>query len=71
MPISQPKPQLKPLIEPRWCDPVFHTADNQPALLPRIRAARAARSAQIEQEHLRRALYAACERAPLGWEIAR
>ena len=51
---------LKPLIEPRWCDPVFHTADNQPALLPKIRT-----------EKLRRALYAGCERAPLGWENAR
>lgn len=54
-----PKPQLKPLIEPRWATPNFHTADNQPALLPRIRA-----------EKLRRALYAGCERAPLGWETA-
>ena len=57
MPISRPKPQLKPLIEPRWATPNFHTVDNQPALLPRIRA-----------EKLRRALYAACERAPLGWD---
>ena len=47
----------KPLIEPRWCSPHFHTADNQPALLPRIL-----------HERARRALYQNCERAPLGWD---
>ena len=41
----------------RWPTPGFHITDNHADLLPRIRT-----------EKLRRALYAACERAPLGWE---
>lgn len=44
-------------IPRRQPTPAFHTADNQREMLPRIRAAK-----------LRRALYAACDRAPLGWE---
>ena len=35
----------------------YSTTDNQAELLPRLRAERA-----------RRALYAGCDRAPLGWE---
>lgn len=41
----------------RWGAARFHITDNQPALLPSVR-----------REKLRRALYAGCERAPLGWE---
>ena len=59
--IGTPIPRRQPT-------PAFHTADNQADLLPLIRAEKAIRERLREQHKLRRALYAACERAPLGWE---
>lgn len=43
-------------IAPRWATPRIHTSAD-PSLIDRVRAERA-----------RRALYANCDRAPLGWE---